>query len=338
MKVAVLSLVAALATLFLGYAYSWTITPIVIGLTYAIAALGVSVMARAGQISFGHAMYSCISAYTVAFLARAMPGTDALVLILAGVAASFVAAIVIGLFVVRYRGIFFGMLNLALSMVLFALLGKLYTLTGGSDGLRIVRPSMAGVLMERESFERALLVLTLVLSMALAWWVQRYFRSGSGQALSAIKTNETRIEYLGFSAYFIMWKGYLLSAVVVGFSGAILALMQGLVTPEIGSWLRSGEFVFITILGGAGHAAGAFLGAVGFETVKLVSAAYFPGLWQFLLGLTLILVIFMFPTGFVGQIMKRVATQKRDQARAQARANDTVAARVQANAQASVRN
>ncbi|MGN6661508.1 MAG: branched-chain amino acid ABC transporter permease, partial [Achromobacter mucicolens] len=262
MKVPVLSVLAALFTLFLGYTYSWTITPIVIGLTYAIAALGVSVMARAGQISFGHAMFACISAYTVAFLAKAMPGLDALVLILAGVVASFVAAVVIGLFVVRYRGIFFGMLNLALSMVLFALLGKLYTLTGGSDGMRIVRPTMAGIVMERESFERALLVLTLVLSLVLAWWVQRYFRSGSGQALSAIKTNETRIEYLGFSAYFIMWKGYLLSAVVVGFSGAILALMQGLVTPEIGSWLRSGEFVFITILGGAGHAAGAFLGAV----------------------------------------------------------------------------
>ncbi len=317
MKVPVLSLLATLLTLFLGYTYSWTITPIVIGLTYAIAALGVSVMARAGQISFGHAMYSCISAYTVAFLARAVPGADALTLILAGVLASFLAAVVIGLFVVRYRGIFFGMLNLALSMVLFALLGKLYTLTGGSDGLRIVRPAMAGFVMERESFERALLVLTLVLSLALAWWVQRYFRSGSGQALSAIKTNETRLEYLGFSAYLIMWKGYLLSAVVVGFSGAILALMQGLVTPEIGSWLRSGEFVFITILGGAGHAAGAFLGAVGFESVKLISAAYFPGLWQFLLGLTLILVIFMFPTGFVGQIMKRAAAQRRERARSE---------------------
>lgn len=324
MKVPVLSLLAALATLLLGYAYSWTITPIVIGLTYAIAALGVSVMARAGQVSFGHAMYACISAYTVAFLARAVPGVDALVLILAGVLASFLAAVVIGLFVVRYRGIFFGMLNLALSMVLFALLGKLYTLTGGSDGLRIVRPALAGMVMERDDFERALLVLTLVLSLALAWWVQRYFRSGSGQALSAIKTNETRLEYLGFSAYLIMWKGYLLSAVVVGFSGAILALMQGLVTPEIGSWLRSGEFVFITILGGAGHAAGAFLGAVGFETVKLASAAYFPGLWQFLLGLTLILVIFIFPTGFVGQIMKRAAAQKREQSRAQARDQSTV--------------
>lgn len=65
MKVPVLSVLAALFTLFLGYTYSWTITPIVIGLTYAIAALGVSVMARAGQISFGHAMFACISAYTV---------------------------------------------------------------------------------------------------------------------------------------------------------------------------------------------------------------------------------------------------------------------------------
>ena len=70
--------------------------------------------------------------------------------------------------------------------------------------------------------------------------------------------------------------------------------------------------------------------------MKLVSAAYFPGLWQFLLGLTLILVIFMFPTGFVGQIMKRIATQKRDEARA--RANATLQARVSANTQAPVRN
>lgn len=87
--------------------------------------------------------------------------------------------------------------------------------------------------------------------------------------------------------------------------GRPAGLIQGLVTPEIGSWLRSGEFVFITILGGAGHAAGAFLGAICFETVKLASSAYFPGLWQFVLGLTLILVIFLFPNGFVGQFMKR---------------------------------
>ncbi len=309
MMIPVLSLLSAALALVLGYSFSWTVTPIVIGLTYAIAALGVSVMMRAGQVSFGHALYACVAAYTVAFLARAYPGTDGLILIAAGVMASFIFSSVIGLFMVRYRGIFFGMLNLAFSMVMFALLSKLYHLTGGTDGLRVNRPSLAGIVMERQVFEYTLLVIAIMLSLFLAWWVQRYFRSGSGQALSAIKTNETRLEYLGFSAYFIMWKGYVFSAVVVGFSGALLALMQGLVTPEIGAWLRSGEFVFISILGGAGHAAGAFLGAAAFETIKLTSSAYFPGLWQFILGLTLIIVIFIFPSGFVGEVEKRLRTR-----------------------------
>lgn len=309
MLVYLASLLSAGLALAVGHLIPWTVTPIVIGLTYAIAALGVSVMMRAGQVSFGHAMFACISAYTVAFIARAYPGTDALVLIAAGVIVSFICSIVIGLFIVRYRGIFFGMLNLALSMVLFALLGKLYSITGGTDGLRIARPTLAGIELERQSFEFALLIITIVISFALAWWVQRYFRSGSGEGLAAIKSNETRLEYLGFSAYFLMWKGYLFSALIVGFSGALLALIQGLVTPEIGQWLRSGEYIFIAILGGAAHAAGPFLGAAAFESIKLLSSAYFPGLWQFALGLTLILVIFIAPTGLVGQFRKRNASK-----------------------------
>lgn len=301
-----ISAIGAAITLASGYLLPWTITPIIIGLTYAIAALGVSVMMRAGQVSFGHAMYACISAYTVAFLARAYPGLDTLTLIIAGVLMSVLSSAIIGIFMVRYRGIFFGMLNLALSMVLFALLGKLYHITGGTDGLRIERPPFLGMELSRGPYEFLLLILSLAIALSLAWWVQRYFRSGNGAALAAIKTNETRLEYLGFSAYIVMWRGYLLSATVVGFSGSLLALIQGLVTPELGLWLRSGEYVFIAILGGAGHAIGAFLGALVFEAVKLTSAAYFPGLWQFILGLTLIIVIFLFPTGFVGQLAKRM--------------------------------
>ena len=305
MKLYALSAGCAIAALLVGLYLPWTITPMIIGLTYAIAALGLSVMFRAGQVSFGHAMYACISGYTVAFIARELPGADALLLILAGVVVSFLCSTIIGLFVVRYRGIFFGMLNLALSMVLFALLGKLYHITGGTDGLRINRPTLAGFTFDRGEYEFWLLAVALAGSLFLAWWIQRYFKSGSGEALSAIKTNETRLEYLGFSAHFVMWKGYLLSAAVVGFSGALLALVQGLVTPEMGNWLRSAEYVFIIILGGAAHAAGAFLGAAGFESVKLLSSAYFPGLWQFILGFTLIIVIFIAPSGFVGQILKR---------------------------------
>jgi len=213
--------------------------------------------------------------------------------------------------VVRYRGIFFGMLNLAISMVLFSLIGKFYGLTGGTDGLRINRPTLLGVEFERAGFETALLVGTLAAAIVLGVLVQRYARSASGEALAGIKTNETRLEYLGLSARRVFWNGYLLSAGLVGFSGALFALVQGLVTPDMGSWLRSGEFVFIAILGGSGHAIGAFLGAAVFELVKLFAAAYMTGVWQMLLGITLIVVILVAPEGIVGLVMKKSAPATR---------------------------
>lgn len=311
MRIAVISLLLAVIALTLAYTTPWVITPLIIGLTYGIAALGVSVMARAGQISFGHAMYACIAAYSLAFIARAYPETDTVVLILISVVISTVFSAIVGVFVVKYRSIFFGMLNLALSMVLFALLGKMYEITGGTDGLRISRPTIFGVDFERTEFEFILLIITILGSLILAAGVQRYFKSSNGEALSAIKTNETRLEYLGVSAHLVMLKGYILSAAIVGFSGALLALIQGLVTPEIGMWLRSGEYVFITILGGSVHAAGAFVGAAIFESVKLLSTAYFPEFWQTILGITLILVIFLMPRGVVGEFIKRQEDKKR---------------------------
>lgn len=304
MMIRLLSVLGLSALLVLGLSVSWTTTAIIIGLSYAIAAMGVSVMMRAGQISFGHAMFACFSAYTVAYLSRAFPGLDALVLILAGAIVSMVAGMIIGLFVVRYRGIFFGMLNLALSMVLFAILGKLYHITGGTDGLTFSRPPMLGMVLERKGFEIALLVIAIVLSGIIAWCLQRFSRSVGGQTLAAAKTNETRLEYLGYSTYAIMWRGYVLSALVVGFAGALLALIQGLVSPEIGFWLKSAEYIFIAILGGTGHVIGAFLGAFVFEVARLISGAWFASLWQFILGLTLVITIFLFPTGLVGQFTK----------------------------------
>lgn len=286
----------------LGLLFPWSKTPLIMGLCYGMASLGVAIMVRAGQVSFGHALYAAIAAYAVAFLARAYPQMDGLVLILLGVLVSGLAAAVIGLFVVRYRGIFFGMLNLALSMVVYAMLGKFYNITGGTDGLRIERPSMLGMVIERNDYETLLLTLSVFMAAVLVWLIQRYFKSAAGEALAGIKSNETRLEYLGLSAKFILWQAYVLSAALVGLSGALFGLVQGLVTPDIGSWFRSGEYVFITILGGSGHALGAFLGAAVFEAVKLFAAAYMTGIWQMLLGLTLILVILVAPDGIVGML------------------------------------
>lgn len=304
MRFGFLSLLLSAILMALGWLFPWCKTICILGLCYGLAALGVSIPARAGQVSFGHAMFACFSAYSLAFIARLWPGLDGMVLILVSTVIATVFAAVIGLFVVRYRGIFFGMLNLAISMVLFSMLGKLYGVTGGSDGIRVDRPTFLGLLTERGEFETLLLAFTLLLALGCGWLYQRFIKSATGEALIGLKTNETRLEYLGLSAQHILWIGYVLSSVFLGLSGAIFAMVQGLVTPDIGSWMRSGEYVFIMVLGGVGHALGAFLGAAVFEVVKLAASAYMAGIWQLLLGVTLLVVIVVAPQGIIGALAR----------------------------------
>jgi len=300
-------LVALLLAAVLGLciALPWIKTPVLLALSNGLAVLGVIVLIRAGQVSFGHAMFACLAGYGVAFAGRASH-LDALLLVALGSVGAAAAGALIGLFMVRYRGIFFGMLNLAFSMVLFSVLGKFGAITGGTDGLRFDRPTFAGQALEREGFETALLGLALLLAVLAGLAVQRYFGSVNGQALAAIKSNETRLEYLGISAKRVFWGGYVLSAALCGIGGSLFALTQGLVTPEMGYWVRSGEVVFIAILGGSGHAVGAFVGAFVFEFVKLYAAALLTGAWQLVLGVVLIVMVFAAPTGLFGLVEKHL--------------------------------
>jgi ABC-type branched-subunit amino acid transport system permease subunit len=130
--------------------------------------------------------------------------------------------------------------------------------------------------------------------------VHRYFASPLGQALGAIKANETRLEYLGASPRAVLLAAYVISAMLAGLGGTILAITQGVVTPEFGYWVRSGEFVFIAILGGAGHVMGAFAGAVVYEIVRMYAAAYAADVWQLVLGTFLLLIILFASRGLVG--------------------------------------
>ena len=285
--------------------FPWLKTPVLLALANGLSVLGVIVLIRAGQVSFGNAMFACLAGYTTVFVARAWH-LDALLLIALGTAGAALAGALVGLFMVRYRGIFFGMLNLAFSMVLFSVLGKFGGVTGGTDGLRFDRPTLGFVHLERDAFETALLGVALLCALLAGLLVQRYFRSVPGQALAAIKTNETRLEYLGISAKRVFWGGYVLAAALCGLGGTLFALTQGLVTPEMGYWVRSGEIVFIAILGGSGHAVGAFIGAFVFEFVKLYVAAWLTGSWQLVLGLILLFMVFAAPTGIFGLIERRL--------------------------------
>lgn len=275
-------------------------TFLAIAFAKSLAVLGLLLLLQGGQVSFGHGMFFATGAYTVAFLGRAMGGGDIVLLLLAAAATSTLLGVVVGLFVVRYRYIFFGMLNLAFSMVLYSILEKFFHLTGGSDGLRIRRPTAFGYAFDRAQFDTLIYVLTLVLAFGAAYLAWRYLRSPLGQALKAMKTNETRLEYIGLSARMVLLAGYIISALLCGLGGACLGIIQGLATPEYSYWTRSAEFVFIAILGGAGHVAGALTGTIVYEAVRTYAAAFVADSWQLILGLVLLGIILKAPSGIVG--------------------------------------
>lgn len=297
-KIAVILLLvlALVAPLFM----PWLKTPLILATCFGLSALGVSILVRAGLLSFGHAMFGCLAGYTVGFIGKTGAGIDTALLIVIGTIAGTLLGALVGSFVVRYRAIFFGMLNLALSMVLFSILGKFTQFTGGSDGMRVDRGRIFGMALERDGYETVLLVMIVLLAWVAGVLVQRYLESVPGQALSAIKTNETRLEYIGMSTWKVLWIGYVISAALCSFAGAVFAVTQGLVTPEMGYWVRSGELVFISILGGVGHPVGAFLGAGVFEFLKLFAAAWLTGAWQLVVGVVLVLMVFFAPEGLSG--------------------------------------
>lgn len=264
-----------------------------------LAVLGVTVLLRAGQVSFGHALYFGISAYAGAFLIAAMPGTDFVIVLLAGALGAVLAGLFVGLFVVRYRGIFFGMLNLAFSMIFWSILEKFYHFTGGADGIRLVRPTVLGNTLDHVQFGLVLYYTAVVLMVALGWFTTRWFASPIGQLFQTIKTNETRLEYLGVSPRRALLSGYLLSAALCGVGGVMMGMAQGVVTPEYVWWVRSAEMVFIAVLGGAGSVQGAFLGALIYEVVRTYASVYAGDIWQMILGGFLLVIILFAPGGLI---------------------------------------
>jgi ABC-type branched-subunit amino acid transport system permease subunit len=285
---------------------SWA-TLIALILAKGIVVLGIVVLLQAGQVSFGHAMFFAAGAYVSAFLGRAMGGGELMLFLALGALTATLFGLIVGLFVVRYREIFFGMLNLAFSMVLWSLLEKLFHLTNGADGIRVARPTVFGMSFTPETFQQVILYVAVVLAIAAYWAVQRYLESPLGHMLRAIKSNETRLEYLGMSAKRVLLIGYVVSAFLGGIGGALVAVIQGIATPEFAYWTKSGEFVFIAILGGVGHALGAFLGAAVFEIVRFFAAAKLADAWQLILGVVLIVIIMFAPNGLVGMLRRRTA-------------------------------
>ncbi len=274
----------------------WMVSLATIAFANALVVLGLIVLWRAGLVSFGQALYYCIGAYTVALIARWTGFHDAFLLVLmGGVAAGLVAALV-GVLLARYREIFFAMLSLALSMILYGVLVKTESL-GSTDGFTVSTPTFLGFAPHGDRLGLALYWLTLGIGALAALLVGLYFRSIAGSLAAPIRDNEIRVEFLGVSVTRIIHAKLVIAGVLGGLGGALAALSIGHVDPAMSYWTTSGGFVFVTILAGAGSVAAAFVGSLVFEAVRSFAVDAMPGLWQMTLGTVLLLTILFLPDG-----------------------------------------
>lgn len=288
---------AALALVAAGFVMpNWLTFILTLALAKALVVQGVVMQMRAGLVSFGQGLFFCLGGYSVGMGGAFLDIHDVFVLIALGVAVAVAVAAVLGLLMTRYRDIFFAMLSLAFSMILYGLIVKNPAL-GSTDGFNVHGPTFLGWAPAGDTQKLAIFVLTVALAGGLALVLHRVMKSGLGGVSEAIRENEIRVEFLGLSPRWVLYANYLFAAGISAVGGALTALATGHVDPEMAFWTTSGEFVFIALLGGTAHVAAPFVAAVLFALVRTYALELAPHSWQMILGFVLLGIIIFLPKG-----------------------------------------
>ena len=264
---------------------------------FAIAALSLNlILGYGGMVSFGHAAYLGIGAYAVGVLAHYGINNGFLQWALA-IAASALVALVIGAISIRTSGVYFIMITLAFTQMLYYL-GISIEEYGGDDGMRLaVKSQFAGLVDLNDANAFYYLVLAiLVLALYLG---HRLVNSRFGMVIRAAKSNEARTRSIGFSPYPYRLAAFVIAGAVCGLAGALLVNQTAYLTPEFMNWTRSGELMFMVILGGMRSIAGPVLGAFALLLVEDALSAWTQH-WQLVLGPLLVLSVLFLRRGLAG--------------------------------------
>jgi ABC-type branched-subunit amino acid transport system permease subunit len=305
----VLAPLAMFALAALGFAAAWLapqwlVFLLTVALAKGVVVLGLLLLMRTGLVSFGQGLYFGLGAYTAALLSERAGLHDALLMLLAGAACAGLVAAILGVLLARYRDIFFAMLSLAFSMILYGLLVKSSAL-GSTDGFNLYGRTFAGLPLTPGSERRVFLAAGIVAVLVAAFLLHRLLMSHWGRVSAAIEDNELRVTYLGASVYRVVYVNYVVACALAGLGGALAALAVGHVDPDVAYWTTSGEFVFIAILGGTGSVAAPFLAAIIFEMLRTLASQYAPNIWQMSLGIAMLAIIMFLPTGIWSLFARR---------------------------------
>ena len=255
-------------------------------------------MGFGGMVSFGHAAYFALGAYAAALLVKQAAWPMPLAL----AASPFVAAagaLFFGFFIVRLTQTYFAMLSLAFAQIVFTVLFKWKTLTGGDDGILNVWPPPA------LKSPLAYCYFTLAVAGAGMLALRAIVDSPFGYALRAIRENPRRARFIGVNVRRHQLFAFVLSGFFSGLAGGLFAFFNGSVFPDFAYLNKSFEPLVVVLLGGIQSFFGPLAGAVGFKILETFIARQWPVYWPLFLGSAVVLVVVALPQGFVGLLQRR---------------------------------
>ncbi|MEQ8826413.1 MAG: branched-chain amino acid ABC transporter permease, partial [Parvibaculum sp.] len=280
----------------------------------AIAAVSLNlILGFGGMVSFGHAAYLGLGAYAVGIPAHhwlygglenlGLATTSGLVQFPLAIAAAALFALVTGAICLRTKGVYFIMITMAFAQMVYYLFVSIEEY-GGDDGLVIDTRSELPLV----SFDDPLQLfgfsyVSLVAAVLLVWMI---VNSRFGMVIQGAKENEERMTTLGFNTYLYRLVAYVISGAMAGYAGALLGNFTTFISPEMMDWARSGELLFMVILGGAASVIGPVLGAVAFIVIEEVLST-FTIYWHLPFGLMLMAVVLFGKGGLMGLLGRRQA-------------------------------
>ena len=258
-----------------------------------------------GLVSFGHAAYFGIGAYTTGILMKKLAVPFVVAFPAAGVVAALFA-LVFGFFCVRLTKIYFAMLTLAFAQIVWAICFKWNDVTGGEQGMpEIPYPDLAW--MEKLPLADTLrtsdhfYLVTVVLVAGCLWLLRRVVGSPFGRILTTIRENPERAEFIGVNVRRYELVAFVIAGAFAGLAGGLFGIFNRGVFPDFAYWPKSSEVLIMTILGGMGHFYGPAVGALVLLVLNQQITSY-TQYWPFILGSILIVLLFVFPGGIVGAL------------------------------------
>ena len=267
-----------------------------------------------GLVSFGHAAYFGVAGYVLALVSPQYAAANLWTTLPIAIGVSALVALVIGALVLRTSGIYFIMVTLAFSQMLFYLFHDT-KIAGGADGIYIyVRPAADILGWKPFDLENVVHLYFVVLALFVGVYMllRVVLRSLFGRAIDGIRINEQRMMSLGYPTFRYKLACFVLAGALAGLAGYLAAIQFGVVNPDLMAWHVSGSVLMMVILGGMGTLVGPALGAMvmmllelGFQSLPEVGGLNIGKHWQLLMGSFIVLVALLLPYGLIGLVNAR---------------------------------